>query len=174
MPGERPVGPTEPQIDLPQHLAEHEDTIEAIKVEARQLVRRGDCAMMRVMEKQREWRPLCSTLADASDQIRRVPFMHDHQIGALQGAVQIHRRAVLPDLDVGQESLCLLERLYAAVANGVKAAPSLGRFIDDHLMLKLTELARNAAEKMRVAVVPAGCDCMIEQDAFHACTSSAR
>src|SRR3954447_2932211 len=174
MPGERPVGPTEAQIDLPQYLAEHEHAIEAIQVEARQLVRCGDCAMMCVMEKKREWRALCSTLADASDQIRRVPFMHNHQIGTMQGAVEIHRRAVLPDLDAGQESLCLPQRLYAAVANGVEAAPSVGRFIDNHLVPELTQLARNTAEKMGVAVIPAGCDCMVEQDAFHACTSIAR
>src|SRR3954452_18305257 len=173
MPGERPVGPTEPQINLPQHFAEHQDAIEAVQVEARQFVRCSDCAMMCVMEKQREWRGLCSTLADASDQIRRVPFMHNHQIGTVQGAVEIHRRAVLPDLDAGQESLCLLERLYATVANGVEAAPSVGRLIDDHLMTKLTHLARKAPQKMRVSVIPAGCDCMIEQDPFHACTSTA-
>src|SRR4051794_1724256 len=99
--------------------------------------------------------------------------MHDHQVGAVQGAVQIQRRAALPDLDAGQESLCLLERLHAAVANGVEAAPSVGRFMDDNLMPKLSQFARDAAEKMRVPVVPAGRDCMIEQDAFHPCTSTA-
>jgi hypothetical protein len=59
----------------------------------------------------------------------------------------------------------------AAIADGIEAAPALGRLIDDDVVTELTQLACNATEKMRVAIVPAGGECMIKQDAFHACTS---
>src|SRR5215218_1742040 len=50
VPSERPVGPAELQIYLPQHLAEGEYAIKAVEIEALQFVGRRHGAMMRVME----------------------------------------------------------------------------------------------------------------------------
>src|SRR4051794_15479427 len=99
--------------------------------------------------------------------------MCDHQIGAVQSEVQIQRCRVWPEIDAGQLRSCFLQRLDAAVADGIQAAPPIGRLKNDDLMPELPQLARNAAEEMRVAIVPARGECVIEEDAFHACTSIA-
>src|SRR5581483_11637690 len=66
-----------------------------------------------------------------------------------------------------------VEGPHAAVLERVRATPAVLRLVDRHLMSGADQLARDTAEKMRVAVVPTRDERVIEQNELHACASNA-
>ncbi|MGY4333998.1 hypothetical protein ACVWWG_008415 [Bradyrhizobium sp. LB7.2] len=171
VPGEGPVGPAELQIDLTKHLAEGEHTVEPVEVELRKLVRCADGAVMGVVEQQREGSAMRPPVADVCDQIRRIPFVDDDEIGAVERLIQIEAGVIAADADAGKQHRNVLHGLTATLADRVQSAPAVDRLEHDDLMTERMKFAGIAAQEVGVAVVPAGGEGVVEQDAFHARTS---
>ena len=162
VPGEDPVGPAELQIDLPKHLAEGEHAVESVEIELRKLVGRADRTVMGIVKEQGEGRTLRPPAPDLRDQIGRIPFMHDDEIGAIKRPVEIEAGIVAADVDAGEERRDVVHGMTAAFADRVQPAPAVDGFEHDDLVPERMELARIATQEMRVAVVPAGGEGMIE------------
>src|SRR5690348_18129019 len=96
--------------------------------------------------------------------------MDEHEVGAVQRFIEIERAIVLSDIDPRKQPDHFTKHLLAAVADRVEAAPAIDRLVDDDFVTELLQLARDPAKEMRIAVVPAGGERMIEQDALHART----
>src|SRR5438128_2198331 len=99
--------------------------------------------------------------------------MRDDDIGPVQGAIEIQRFGVVgPDLYPWHETRGFAQNRGAAVLQRVAPAPAVGRLINRHLVAEADQLARDATEKMRITVIPAGHDGMIEQHELHADASA--
>src|SRR4051812_42851487 len=100
--------------------------------------------------------------------------MHDHHVCAVQGLIELRSAVILLHVDAGEKPLRLFERLCAAIAKSVHAAPSIRGLTNLHLMAELAEFARDSTQEVRVAIVPAGGERMAEEHDSHACTSMTR
>ncbi len=99
--------------------------------------------------------------------------MHDYEAGVIQGLFKIEIGFIQPDIDPRQHRGDFLERLFAAVTERVEPTPAIGWFVNDDVVSERIELARDAAEEMGIAIIPARSERMTEQDAFHAVISNA-
>jgi hypothetical protein len=174
MPSEDAVAPATAPIDLTQDFAEDEKPIVIIDIEALELVRRRYGAMMSVMEQEREGSAVPPPLAEPGDKLRRAPLVHDDDVSAIEGGIEIKsigRIGVHPH--VRHKLRCFRQNGLAAVLQRIAAAPAVSRLIDTDLMTAACQLAGDPAQEMRVAVIPAGCERVIEQDELHAAISTA-
>ncbi|MGY3512927.1 hypothetical protein ACVIQY_005902 [Bradyrhizobium sp. USDA 3051] len=156
------VRPAELQIYLAKDLAEGEHTVEAVEVELREFVRCADGAMMGVVEQQREGRAVSPSRSDVCDQIRRIPFVDDDEIGAVQRLIEIKGGVVAADADAGKQRWNILHRLTATLADRIQSAPAVDRLEHDDLMPERVKFADITAHEMGIAVVPAGGERVIE------------
>jgi hypothetical protein len=69
---------------------------------------------------------------------------------------------------LGQERICRAENRIATITQSVVSALTFARFAHHHLMLCPRQLTYDAAQEMRVAVVPAGGDGVAKQHDLHA------
>ena len=85
MPGEDPPAPAQTFIATPQGLAECQHGVVILTAAtARWHSGFGHAAMMGVVKQQGEAASGLAQAADARDQVRRGPFVHDHHVGAIQ------------------------------------------------------------------------------------------
>src|SRR3569833_316792 len=96
--------------------------------------------------------------------------MDDHEIRAVGCVIEIEERIVAPDLDPGHQRGNIVQCVGAALADRIRSAPAVDRLENDDLVAQCVQFTRVATEEMCVAVVPAGRECMVEQDAYHAGT----
>lgn len=147
---------------MAKDLAEGEHTVEAVEVELREFVRCADGAMMGVVEQQREGRAVSPSRSDVCDQIRRIPFVDDDEIGAVQCLIEIKGGVVAADADAGKQRWNILHRLTATLADRIQSAPAVDRLEHDDLVTERVKFAGITAHEMGIAVVPAGGERVIE------------
>src|SRR3569833_2404668 len=111
VPGDCAISPAKLQIDLLQHLAEGEYAVEPVQVEAPEFVGRGDGPVMGVVKQQDKGRALRATRADLGDKTGRIPLVDKHEIGAIEGFIEVERSIVLPDMDQWEQPCDFGERL---------------------------------------------------------------
>ena len=91
VPDEDAVAPAPAAVDLGERLAEGEHAVVAVEVEGADRVRIAHGAMMGVVEKEREAAAAPPRPADGRDEPWLVPFVHDHDVGAVDARPR-HRR----------------------------------------------------------------------------------
>src|SRR5215210_2457956 len=105
MPGMDLPAPATPKIDLTQHLTERQDAVITAQIELFDLVGRGQAAMMRIVKEKEIAPAVDAVLTNPPHQFGCVPFMHKHDIGVLEGIVQIESiEPVLPNLYARNEA----------------------------------------------------------------------
>ena len=171
MPGKCPPRPSALDIDLAQHLAKGEYAIESVEIEFGELLRSRDRPVMGIVKQQLEFDAAGTAPADTRDQGRRIPFVHENEIGTFQHLIQVERSIVCMEVDAGNERGCVTQGGCAIVLQRVDTAPAVPGLADDDFMTQSRQFARHAAQEMRVAVVPAGGEGVIEQYRFHASIS---
>src|SRR3954471_18432539 len=95
--------------------------------------------------------------------------MGNHDVGTVQGAVQVQAAGyVAVNLHTRRQSGAFLQYGGAALfLKRIQPAPAVLWLVHGHLMTLSAERPGHAAEKMRVAVIPARGERMIEQHEFH-------
>src|SRR5690606_32515674 len=126
---------------------------------------------MRVVKQQTEPAATSPRFTQPGDQGRLVPLVCHHQISAVENATQVQgSRRVAPTSESRKAVLELPERLGAVFQNHVLSTPAVGRFVHLDLVAQVAQLAHQTPEKMRVAVVPAGHQRLIEHHDAHEST----
>ena len=173
VPGEDLATPAVPPIGVAQHIAKREHAVEAVEIEGGDRLRVGDHPVMRVVEQQKITAAATAMRGDARDQGRLVPFMHQHDFGAIQRMIEIKPgRVVDGDGKIGIGLPPGIERRLALLCREIAGAPASGRFVTGYRDAAALALAQDAAQKMRVAMVPVRAQRMTKQhEAGHHATS---
>src|SRR5690242_3006006 len=113
-------------------------------------------------------------LADFADERGGVPFMHEHEVDAIECLVQIERREVVPRrIEVWINFTCACEDFGAEVGDEILNGPRVLRLERAHTMSAERELCHDTAEKWRDFVVPVGENRMAKKGYSHVCGLSA-
>jgi hypothetical protein len=176
VPGEGAAGPAAREPDPADHLAEREHAVVAVELELGH--RRGlrHRAVVGVVEQEHVSTPRAAAVVpDPPHQLRLVPLVDEHEVAAVERAVDVERREVVArrrELRVRRPvpAQGVVTRLRGEVAH----APRVRRLEDVHLVAAREELGRHAAQEMRVAMVPVGDDRVAEDHDPHVAASSCR
>src|SRR5204863_2481545 len=82
-------GPSALEIEIADRVAECEHAVEVAQVVLRHLLRLRHRAMMGVMKEEFVAPAARAMTADARDQLVRVPFVDEHEIGAIERGIEI-------------------------------------------------------------------------------------
>ena len=173
VPGEDLPAPAMPPIGVAQHIAKGEHPVETVEIESGNRLPVSHHPMMRIVEQQ-QIPPTAATMrGDALDQGRLVPFMHQHDIGAVERPIQIEPCGVVDgDRQIGIGLAPRFERRLALLGNQIAGAPPIRRLERPDRDAAALTFAEHAAQEMRVAVVPVGSQRMAKQHEFrHHATS---
>src|SRR3954453_12358555 len=114
----------------------------------------GDAAMVRIVEVESVVVPR-PMLADAPDELVRVPLVHDCDIRTVQRPIEVHGREVVElaaDQRVG--GLEAGDRRVAMLRTEILETPAVAGFENADLVAARDQLGRDAAQEMGVPVVP--------------------
>src|SRR5205823_11083160 len=89
MPGENLTSPALSPVCVAQHITESKDAVEPVEIERADRVGIGHDAMVRVMEQQQIMPAAAAMRGEARHQCRLVPFVHQHDFGAVESAINI-------------------------------------------------------------------------------------
>ena len=127
--------------------------------------------MVRVVEQEREAARALAAEADPADEGRLVPLVHQHDVCTVGRRLDVELLRVVEDgPQLGKGAAELVHGAEAVLLEKVAAAPAVARLEDAHGVAAPHELARDAAQEMRVAVVPVGDDRVVEERDVHAAT----
>src|SRR5690349_969657 len=109
------------------------------------------------MEEQKEAPSPTPALAEPIDQDGVVPFMRDHDIGAVERAIEIEGRTLVGmQFDARHQAGAFLQdRCSALLLQRVRAAPAVRRLMNSDVVASRVQRAGEAPQEMRVAVIPA-------------------
>ena len=139
------------------------------QVVRRHLIRRGDGAVVRVVEEQPISAAAMPVFPHPADKFVVAPLVHDHEVGAVKGFVEVERVQVVRGArDRRVRELEHLDRPFAVLAAEVHEAPRVARLVNADVVAALAERAHDSAEEVGVAVVPAGQERVIEHHDAHA------
>jgi hypothetical protein len=145
------------------------------QVVANHLARRGHRPVVGVVEQQPEVPAGRALAADRAHERGVVPLVHEHEVGAVERAVEVERRDRLVLAGDGvhprERAADVGQRLAPAVGDQVLAAPAVARLVADHLVAAIEQLGHDPAQEVRVAVVPVRQQRVAEDHDLHAATS---
>ena len=128
--------------------------------------------MMGVVKKKAIAAALCPMTANAPNEFRIIPFMHENEIGAIESLVEIERREFVKlTFEPRISSRESVQRSLAMFGAQVAQTPALLWLVDFDFMAALDQLGRDTAKKMGVTVIPIGEERVIEKDDLHAARS---
>jgi hypothetical protein len=111
--------------------------------------------------------------ADPLDPLRLVPFVHDDDIRAIEHPLQIERsRVVANAFQFRKGGMKVRHRSCALLFEKMHQAPGVRRLIDIDLVATMQQFADDAAQEMRVTVIPIRNQGVIEEYEFHATARS--
>ena len=168
VPDEDALAPAPAPVDFGQRLAEGEDAVVAVEVEAPDRLGIADGAVMGVVEQEREAGAAAALASESRDQRRLVPFVDDDEVGIGQGQVELQRVLVGARAKLRIGFAVRRETGLAVIVQEVLEAPRMARLVRLDLVPLGDQLAQHAAQEMGVAVVPAGAQGMGEIDDPHA------
>src|SRR3954469_21096006 len=120
--------------------------------------------MVRVMEQQEKFSAVAPPGAESFDQGGLVPFMRNDNVSVIQCLVEIERGQIIRPQGHARNQRCgFLQVRLPVIAHRVDAAPAVPRLIYGDPVSSADELARNTAQEMGVAMVPARRERMIKQ-----------
>jgi len=136
----------------------------------------GDRAVVRIVEEQRvrTLRPAVRT--NRGDERVIVPLVHEHEVGAGERRIQVQTVTVVASADPGELRVGSFEgrnRRLTLLLDEVHDAPRVARFVDADGVTAGDQVGHDAAQEVRVAVVPVGDERVAEDYDAHDETSSA-
>src|SRR5215212_4642537 len=130
--------------------------------------------MVRVVKKQSVIGRL-TMLADALHQRPVVPFVHQNEVGTVERLIEIERAAVVaPAVKHRIGVRKVRKRRFSILARQVEYAPCIGRLVDIYSMAASNELAADATQEVRIAVIPIGDERVTENYDAHARDSAGK
>ena len=164
-----PAEPTTPPINIGNHASVCKHAIIGGKIVSRHCSRVGDAPVMRIVKIQAEPGVVRTILADPADQIVRVPFMDDGYASVLQclGDVEVGF-VVERAADMWVEQPKVREGLFSMVSQEIGQAPAAARLEDADVVSPIDQFGCDAAQKVRVAVIPVGQERVGEDYETHA------
>jgi hypothetical protein len=171
VPGPGARRPPLAQVEVADHAAEREDAVVARQVVGGHGLAGGRHAVVRIMEEQAVAAGVVlAVLADAPHQRVIVPLVDQDEIGAVQGPVDIQSLEVVPDApEPGIGGLEPFQgELAVRLGEEVPQAPGIARLEDPHVVAAGQKLAGDAAQEVRVAMVPVRQQRVDEEDDAHA------
>ena len=125
-------------------------------------------AVMRVVEEELIAAGCAAMLADATHELAIVPLVHEDDVGAGECRGDVELREVVADrAKRGERAAEIVERFFSVIGDEVLHAPGIERLVDDDVVIAREELRNDAAQEVRVAVVPVGNQRVVEQRKFH-------
>jgi hypothetical protein len=92
----------------------------------------------------------------------------DDHVGALERRIEVEGVCIVRGRAQPRERrLEIGQRLLAVVRREIAPAPAVGRFVNRDLVSPRRQFPNDAAQEMRVAVVPVGHQRVIEEDELH-------
>jgi hypothetical protein len=173
VPGPRAPRPAALDIDAPDDLAEGEHAVVCAQVEAGHRARLRGRAVVRVVKEQPVAARALAVRADAGDELRVAPLVHEHEIGAVERHVEVERRQVVGRArELRERAREVLLARAPVLRHEIRPAPSAGGLEHAHVVAAIEQLGRDAAQEVRVAVVPVADQRVAEDDDPHAATGT--
>src|SRR5687768_8797618 len=103
--------------------------------------------------------------ADAPDEVRIIPLMHNDHVGAVQHFIEVDSvRPVKRAAQVRIGGVKLVNGPFTTLLAQIAQAPVVLLLVNTHGVAALDELRGDAAQEMRVAVIPVRNKRVIEQN----------
>jgi hypothetical protein len=92
--------------------------------------------------------------ADTANEFRRVPFVNEDDVGAIQRQPQVESLVVNDGVQPRVNAPEIFQSAAAILPKKILPAPGIPRFIGHNLMAAGEQFGRDPTEKMSVPVVP--------------------
>ena len=129
VPDEDAPAPAPAPVDLGQRLAEGEDAVVAVEVEAPDRLGIADGAMVGVVEQEREAGAAAALASESRHQPRLVPFVDDDHVGIGQGQVELQKVLVGARAQLRIGFAVRRETGLAVILHEVLDAPRMARLV---------------------------------------------
>ncbi len=129
----------------------------------------ADSAVVRVMEQQTAVSRGRAMPADTRYELRLIPLVHDHDVGAIERFIQIESGRIVER--AAQTRVSRLEGIQRPIPMAfaqIAQTPAANRLEYLDAMPPVHQLGHDAAQEVRIAVVPVGHQRVIEQNEIHA------
>src|SRR4051812_43688646 len=98
-----------------------------------------------------------SMLADAAHELGLVPFVNQHDVRAVQCRVKIELvEFVAMRVEKRKGALEIVDRFLPMLGEEILIAPRIARLVDVDAVTALEQLRGDAAQEVRVAMIPIG------------------
>jgi len=168
VPDEGARAPAGAGVNVRQRRAERQHAVIAGKIQRADRIGIADGAMMGVVEQQGEASAMGPQASQRRDQFGRAPFVDEYEIGAVHSRPRLIQIRPARRLQAGISCGKGTQARFAMVREQVGEAPRRGRLHRAHIVAGERQFAQQAAQKMRVAMVPARQQRMGEIDDLHA------
>jgi phage terminase large subunit len=92
--------------------------------------------------------------ANASHQLRWIPFVNDDQIRPVEDPVEVDRFEIASDIEVRVSVVKVFDHLFTMVRNQIAQTPRFVRLKYAYAMSTGVQFRYDAAQEMGVAVIP--------------------
>lgn len=148
--------PARLQIALPQRLTEGQNEVVTGKVEPGDVPLGADGAVMGIVEGEREAAAFQANAAELGDEGGIGPLMHDDHVGLAGRRFMLEIGSVDPDPQIREGLAEGRDRSVTLIYDEIAPAPGIAGLERYGLVAAPDEFAHDAAQKMRIAVVPVG------------------
>src|SRR5439155_11606629 len=169
MPGPGLLRPASGQVDVADGPAVCQHPVIVFEITGSKAVRAGHRAVVGVMKEEDIVRVALMMRPNAAHEFWLVPFMHKHQVNAVQEAIEsqfcqgIRRAAqVRVHLAEGAQWCCPM------LGHEIDYAPGCPGFKNADLVSLGLQFRGNTPEEMRVTMIPVGTQRMVKQSDLHA------
>jgi hypothetical protein len=155
VPGPGALRPAQLEVAIAHGVAEREDAVVVAQIAGGQRLPVAHRAVVRVMEEEEVAAARRSVLTDARHHLGIGPLVDEDEIRSEERLVEIERRRIVqlaPKRWI--RAVEVLDGREPVISNEIDPAPSVGRLEDADDRAARFQLARDAAQEVRVAVVP--------------------
>src|SRR5690554_3614702 len=172
VPGPRLSDPTIAGVHIPQHRPKRQHAVIVAKIKPKNGPRVACKAVMGVMKQQLE-PAFAAMLANSPNKIGLIPLVNQNEIRTAEYSREIDASGIVRC--ALKHGVCLgetIERFPAVLRKKILKTPPAPRLIDDHVMSTNHKIGCDAAQKMRVSMVPVRKQRMIEHYYTHRFSSN--
>lgn len=167
VPGEDRTAPPGVEIALPQCLPKSQDAVEGFQRHRRNLRIGRNGAVVRVVKQEREGSAFAPRPADPFHDGGFGPFVDDDDIRIRQRLLMVELRIIGNGFQTGEAFGKTRQNALSLIPHKIGAAPAVTRFQRQHSMPAPHQVAHDATQEMRIAMVPAGQEGMGIKDELH-------
>ena len=168
VPDEHAIAPAPAVVNVGERRSERQNPVIGIKIVGAHLVGSGDCAVVGIVEQQSETTAARAQPPECRDQFRIIPFVDDDEVRAPSLRRAFFRAAVGAGAEFRISGSEGAQPLFAMVLEKIGKAPRTFGLEHTNVVPARNKVAENAAQEMRIPVVPARAQRMGEIDDPHA------